>query len=196
MDDLLYLIALKQIKLVGSKNAKELISHCGGAKEVFKATRHQLQRIPGIGEKISDNILAFKDFEAAQAELDFIEKYNIKALHYLAKDYPQRLKHYDDSPIILYKKGNANLNEGRTIAIVGTRKATPLGKAFCEKLIEDLKQYDVTINSGLAYGIDITAHKKCVELDIPTIGVLGHGLDRIYPLRIEALPKKCLKKAA
>lgn len=196
MDDLLYLIALTQVKLVGSKNAKELISHCGGAKEVFKATRHQLLRIPGIGEKISDNIRAFKDFDDAKKELEFIEKFNIQPLTFLDKDYPQRLKHYDDAPIILFKKGNFNLNTTRNVAIVGTRKATERGKAFCQQLIEDLKSYSVVINSGLAYGIDITAHRKCVELGIPTVGILGHGLDRMYPQTHRKTAEQMVKNGA
>jgi len=196
MNDLLYLIALTQIKNVGAKHAKNLISYCGGAKEVFKATQHQLFKVPGIGEKIAANIRAFKDFDNAKKELEFIQKSNIEAFSYLDKDYSQRLKHYDDSPVVLFKKGNTNLNAARTVAIVGTRKATARGKAICEQLISDLKVYDISIISGLAYGIDVTAHKKCVELDIPTIGVLGHGLDRIYPSTHRNIAEQMLKDGA
>lgn len=179
--NLLYLIALTNIKLIGPVIAKELISHCGGIQEVFKANKSKLKRVPKVGEKIASNILNGRNFDEAQKELAFIEKNNIQVHTYLDDTYPKRLTHYDDSPLLLYQKGKAKLNPPRTVAIVGTRKATARGIAICEEIVEGLQPYHVSIISGLAYGIDIAAHRKCVALNIPTIGVLGHGLDRIYP---------------
>ena len=192
MNDLLYLMALQQVPLVGPKKARELITHCGSAKQVFKTKKNDLIKIPNIGLVVAENILAFKDFQKGEKELKFIEKNNIQLHTYLDKAYPYRLKHYDDSPLILYKKGNADLNPKRSVAIVGTRKATVRGKMICEELVSGLKEYDVSIISGLAFGIDVTAHRKCLVEKIPTIGVLAHGLDRIYPSQHKSTAKKML----
>lgn len=185
-------MALQQVPLVGPKKARELISHCGGAEQVFKTKKSDLIRIPNIGLVVAEHILSFRDFKKAEKELKFIDKNEIKVFMYLDKDYPYRLKNYSDSPLILYKKGNADLNPKRSVAIVGTRKATVRGKMICEELVSGLKEYDATIVSGLAYGIDITAHRKCLDEEIPTIGVLAHGLDRIYPSQHKSTAKKML----
>ena len=113
--------------------------------------------------------------------MEFIRKYKITPLFYLDADYPSRLKNCDDSPVMLYFKGNADLNAQKIIAIVGTRNATEYGKQVCEKLIEGFAAYNITIVSGLAYGIDIAAHKMALKNNLPTVAVLAHGLDRIYP---------------
>ncbi len=196
MSDLLYFMALTKVKLVGAVTAKELVSHCGGAEEVFKASRQRLLRTPGVGQRVADNIMSFKDFSKVEKELTFIEKNQIQAHTYLEKSYPERLTYHNDSPLVLFQKGNATLNPPRTVAIVGTRKATPRGRAICEELVAGLAEYDVTINSGLAYGIDVTAHTKCVQLNIPTIGVLGHGLDRMYPHQHKSIAQKMLENGS
>jgi DNA processing protein len=112
----------------------------------------------------------------------------------LDDDYPQRLKHHNDCPLVLYHKGNASLNSERIIAIVGTRKPTQHGIAICEELIAGFLPYNVLVISGLAYGIDITAHRKCLELDIPTLGVMGNGLGRIYPHIHRQVAEKMVEK--
>ena len=181
MEDLLYKIALTQIPLVGAKNGKTLVSYCGGFKGIFEARRKDLIRIPGIGEKTVSHILSKKALSLAETELQFIEKNQIKTFSYLDSDYPSRLKQYPDSPLILYLKGNISLNTRKIVAIVGTRKPSVFGIANCEKLVQDLSAYDVLILSGLAMGVDIVAHRQALDHNIPTIGVLGHGLSRIYP---------------
>ncbi|WP_017258976.1 DNA-processing protein DprA [Pedobacter arcticus] len=178
---MLHNIALTFVKGIGDITIKSLISYCGSAEEVFKAKQSHLEKIPGIGTKTAKLIVNHKAFERAEQELAFIEKYKIQPIFYTDKNYPKRLKNCADSPALLYFKGKANLNNQKTVAIVGTRNASNYGKAFCEKLIDGLKEHNVLIVSGLAYGIDVAAHKSAVAMNQPTVGVLGHGLDRIYP---------------
>jgi len=182
MNDQLYQIALTKIPKVGAVTAKNLISYCGGVEAVFRAKKSTLLKIPGIGEGLAQNILQQKVLHEAEAELLFLEKNNIRAFFYLDADYPQRLRHYPDSPIMMYYKGTADLNHPRIISIVGTRKPSVHGIAFCEELVSDLAPYNPIIISGLAYGIDITAHKACLECGLPTIGVMASGLQFVYPL--------------
>jgi DNA processing protein len=158
-----------------------LISYCGSLEAVFQTKKKILEKIPGCGEKIAATILKKAYFKEAEKELRFIEKQGIEALFFLDKNFPKRLKPFDDAPLLLYYKGSADLNHPRIISIVGTRKPSEHSKSNCEELIAELEKYDVLISSGLAYGIDVTAHKKCLDLGIQTVGVLGHGLSQIYP---------------
>lgn len=181
MKDLLYKVALTKIQLVGAVTAKNLVSYCGGAKEVFRARKKDLLKIPGIGPQTATNIVNQTILEAAEKEVEYLEKEGIIPLFYLDKDYPQRLIHYPDAPVMLFYKGSANLNAKRTIGIVGTRKPTPQGISLCENLVEELVPYQPLIVSGLAFGIDIAAHRKSLDSNLETVAVLGHGLKRIYP---------------
>lgn len=181
MNDLLYQIALTQIPMVGAITARNLVSYCGSPAGVFTAKKKDLLRIPGIGERIATSILESDVLKAAEKELHFVEKNQIQVYFYLDAAYPEKLKPYADSPIVLYCKGNADLNSLRVVGIVGTRQPTPQGVAFCEELVEGLKPYNVLILSGLAYGIDIASHRKSLELGMPTIATLGHGFQTIYP---------------
>ena len=181
MNDYLYKIALTKIPKVGPVTAKTLVSYCGGVQAVFEARKKELLKIPGIGPSIVANILQKDCLKIAETELQFLEKQQVQALFFLDEAYPERLKPLDNAPILLYYKGTTNLNHARMVSIIGTRKPSALGIATCEQLVEELAAYDVVVVSGLAYGIDISAHKKCVELGMETIGVLGHGLNRIYP---------------
>ncbi len=190
MDELLYPIALTKIPLVGAVTARTLVSYCGSAQAVFATKKRELMKIPGIGERIADQILNADVLKEAAVELRFIEKEKVQAFFYLDKNYPERLKHHADSPIVLYYKGTADLNAARIVGIVGTRQPTPQGIAICEEIVEGLKSYNVIILSGLAYGIDGTAHRKCVELNMPTVGVLGHGFQMIYPAQHRTLAAK------
>jgi DNA processing protein len=192
MSTLLYQIALSQIAGVGDILAKNLVSYCGGVEEVFKQKKSRLLQIPGIGERIAEQVVQFKDFKQVENEIKFIEKHGITALFYLDKNYPTRLKHYPDAPIMLYSLGNANLNAEKIVGIVGTRKATEYGKAVTENIIEELKSTGALIVSGLALGIDGAAHKNAVKQGLSTVGVLAHGLDRIYPTQHHALAKQML----
>ena len=181
MSELLYRIAITKIPKVGAVTAKNLIGYCGSAEAVFKARKKELVKIPGVGESVADCILHQDVLAWAEGERQFLEKYEIQALFHTDKAYPQRLKHLHDAPLMLYYKGTAELNVERTIAIVGTRGPSSHGKAICEELVEGLKKYNPLIVSGLAYGIDVAAHRKCVELGMANIGVLGNGLRSVYP---------------
>jgi len=183
MEDLLYKIGLTLIPKVGPVNAKNLVSYCGGVREVFESTKKELMKVPGIGKEIARIISEQQVLEQAEKEVAFLKENGVVPMFYLDKNYPSRLKHFPDSPALLYYKGNAELNTQRVVAIVGTRQPTPRGVRICQDLVEGLSAYDVTIISGLAYGIDVTAHRQCLQSKIPTIGVLGHGLGHIYPFQ-------------
>ncbi|NUO02641.1 MAG: DNA-protecting protein DprA [Saprospiraceae bacterium] len=194
MDDLLYQIALTQAPLVGSVTARNLVSYCGSAREVFQANKKELLKIPGIGERTVQAILQRDYFKAAEDEILFIEKHGIEPLFYLDKKYPERLRHFPDSPVMLYCKGNIDLNAPRTIGIVGTRQPTVHGIGICEELVESLADYKVVIVSGLALGIDAVAHRKSLQTGQPTLGVLGHGLAQIYPYRHKQLAAQMIEQ--
>jgi len=181
MSDWLHKIALTLIPKVGPVTAKNLVSYCGSIEAVFEARKRELLKIPGIGEGIAAAVLKKDYFEAAERELEFIERQDIQPLFYLDAAYPIRLKSLHNAPLLLYYKGSVDLNHPRIVSVVGTRKPSTLGVANCEQLISGLVNYGVMVVSGLAYGIDVTAHKQCLEENIETIGVLGHGLKKIYP---------------
>ncbi len=130
--------------------------------------------------------------QRAEEELKFIEQYKIKPLFFTDENYPKRLKHCSDSPIMLYFKGNANLNCEKIIAVVGSRKPSEYGKQVTEEFVKELKDSGILIVSGLAYGVDVLSHKMALDIGLNTVGVLGHGLDRIYPHAHERVAKKML----
>ena len=191
--DLLYQIALTQIEGVGDINAKKLFAYCGSAEAIFKEKKPHLLKIPGIGEYLAKSINKFRDFARSEKEIKFIEKNNIQALFYSDTAYPTRLKHCEDSPILIYYKGNVDLNAQKVVSIVGTRMATEYGKEFCENLVAELAIHKLLVVSGLAYGIDFCAHKAAVKHNLPTVGVLAHGLDKLYPALHENLADKMLE---
>ena len=193
MNDLLYQVALTKIPLVGAVTAKNLVSYCGNAKAVFTARKKDLLKIPGIGEATAVNILSRNSLELAEDEIQFIVRNGIQPIYYLDPRYPRRLRHNNDAPIMLYFKGNADLNTKRVIGIVGTRTPTPQGISICEQIVEDLKPYNPLIISGLAYGIDGAAHKKCLEIGLPTLAVLGHGLSHLYPAQHRKIAAQMLE---
>ncbi len=180
-NDILYQVALSNIQGVGGITAKRLISYCGSVEQVFKEKQHALKKIPGIGEKLAGLIRNHALFKRAEQEIAFIEKHRINALFYLDDDYPFRLKQCEDGPILLFVKGKVSLNHQKILAIVGTRNISQYGREQCEKLVCDLVPYQPLIVSGLAYGVDACAHKAALKNNLPTVAVLGHGLDRIYP---------------
>lgn len=192
-DELKYRIALSLLPNVGPVLARNLVSYCGSVEAVFKQKLKALEKIPEIGPKTAEKIKKHSLFARADEEVEFILKHNIQTFFYLDDNYPQRLKHCHDAPILLYFKGNVDVNKSRIIAIVGTRNASDYGKNITDKLIEELATLDVTIVSGLAYGIDIHAHRAALKVDIPTIAVMAHGLDRIYPSQHRSTAAKMLK---
>ena len=193
MDDLIYKIALTLIPGVGSVNGKSLVAYCGGVRAVFLEKKRALLKIPGIGEQTVNAITNHNVFDRAEEEIRFIRHKNITPLFYLEKDYPVRLKQCHDSPLMLYYKGTADLNVPKVVAMVGTRNATEYGRDMCRKIIEGLVEQNVLLISGLAYGIDTWSHKAALENKLETIGVLGHGLDRVYPYANRTLAEKMLE---
>jgi DNA processing protein len=188
---LFYRIALTFVKDIGPRRARALLAQFGDAAEVFKAPLKELKRIDGLTES---RVKAFKDPEIlaqAEKELNYVEKHGIRVLWMEDEQYPQRLKNCTDAPILLYYNGNADLNIEKVVAIIGTRKSTDYGHRITEDLLNGLKgQENMIISSGLAHGIDALAHKHSLQVGLPTVGVLGHGLDRIYPAGNKQLAKE------
>jgi len=180
-EELLYVLALQRVKGIGDINAKKLISYCGSAKNVLKEKRINLEKINGIGSFIIKNLVDSTNIKEAEKELKYIQKNNIETLYFSDKNYPDKLKHCVDAPILLFKEGNFKLENQPIISIVGTRKITSYGRDFCEKLIDDLTVYNPIIVSGFAYGVDICAHKVALKNNLQTIGVLAHGFEEVYP---------------
>lgn len=170
-----------RVEGVGDIVAKKLINHMGSAQAVFSAKRSQLLAIEGVGEVLYNNLRNTAVFQLAENEVRYVRANNIKASFYLDADYPERLKHCIDGPVVLFSSGNINLTGRKTISIVGTRQMTSYGADFCRKLIEDLAPLNPVIISGFAYGIDIHAHILAMENNLQTIGVVAHGLNQIYP---------------
>lgn len=193
-EDLKYLIAILLAPQIGSGITKNLIAYCGSPKAAYHADKKTLLKIPGIAESTANHIINKQTLDRAEEEIDFINKNNIKALFINDKEYPFKLKQCNDAPILLFYKGDTPLNHDKIVGIVGTRAATDYGKQLCEQLVADLKPFNPLIISGLAFGIDITAHKAAIKHNIPTIGILGHGLDKIYPAVHTEYAKKMIEQ--
>ena len=192
-DEILYQIAITLIPGIGDISGKRFVSYCGSAKAVFKESRKSLQKINGIREVTVDAVCHPKDLlKRDEEEVDFIEKHDVKPLFYLDSDYPRRLLQCNDSPMMMYYKGNTDLNATRVVAIVGTRNITDYGKENCTMLVNDLIDDNVLIISGLAYGVDTMAHRTAVRAGIPTVGVLGNGFQQIYPAANKKLASEML----
>lgn len=188
-------LTIAKLSGIGSKMMKNLISHFGSAENLLNAELEDLLRIDNIGKATAGKILSSKEeaIEIAREEFNFIEKKNIKHIPFVSKEYPNRLHYCDDSPFSLFFIGNANLNAQKIISIVGTRKVTEYGKRIIKDFLYDLKEANILVVSGLAYGVDSEVHKTCVEFNIPTVGVLAHGLDNIYPATNKNLAKKMIQ---
>ena len=181
-EQLLYQIGLTLVPGIGDISGKKFLAYCGSAEAVFKETRASLEKITGMRDVTIDAICRPKEIlKRAEQEVEFTMKNHIRALFFQDPDYPRRLLQCDDSPMMLYYKGNANLNASRMVAIVGTRNITEYGKVNGNRLVEELVSDQVTVVSGLAYGVDAMAHRAALKAKIPTVGVLGNGLQQIYP---------------
>lgn len=191
-DRLHYQIALTLLPQVGAITAKTLVSYCGSAEGVFRASRRELLKIPGIGPGIASSIALLEAQAKAEQEMKFLEQFGVTALFYTDEHYPTRLRQNADCPALLYFKGSAVelLNARRIAAVVGTRQPTEHGRAACEELVEGLRTYDAVVVSGLAFGIDVTAHRKATALGMPNIAVLGHGLGKVYPAEHRSIALK------
>jgi DNA processing protein len=183
MSELAFALALKMVSGIGDIVAKTLINTLGSAAAVFEADYHQLLEVPGVSEAKAKLIVEFNQFEAVQAELEFLEKEAIQLYYFKHTNYPVRLKSFPDAPFLFFGKGNLNLNPNRIIGVVGTRKNSEYGRDFTQNLIKSLSHTGCTIVSGLALGIDSIAHQAALDNQLPTIGVLGSGLMNVYPQR-------------
>ncbi|MEZ4778158.1 MAG: DNA-processing protein DprA [Flavobacteriaceae bacterium] len=179
--ELLFVLALQRVPNLGDTSAKKLINVVGSAEGIFREKKATLLKIEGIGGKKLKELDLSLQIPEAEAELQYIETNKIEYFYFLDKNYPDRLKHCLDGPLLFFQKGNIDIKNKKLISIVGTRKATTYGISFCEKLLEDLAPLKPVIISGFAYGIDITAQKKAIELGLQTIGCLAHGFNQIYP---------------
>ena len=182
-NQLIYQVALGMIPGVGSITEKKLIDHTGSLHGIFSEKQSALQKIPGIGVLLSKRILDKELLIAAEKEVNYIVKNNIRPLFYRDPDYPERLNQCHDAPLIMYMKGTLDMNPARIISVVGTRSPTDYGIHHCRSMIRDLASghRDIVVVSGLAYGIDICAHKAALENQIATIAVLGNGFRHMYP---------------
>ena len=190
--NLLYQIALTLVPNIGDVRAKALIETFGNAEAIFKTPKKHLEAIDGIGTIAANSIKDFSDFKICEDEISFIEKNKITPLFIADEQYPQRLLNCYDSPTLLYYKGNADLNSLKIVSVVGTRNNSDYGKTVCENLIQNLSDQNVLVISGLAFGIDSIAHKAALKNKLKTVGVVAHGLDKIYPAQNKILAKEML----
>ncbi len=174
-------IALTLVPGIGDILIRQLISYCGSAQEVFRSTPARLRKIPGIGPATAHAVLSSPVQQEAEKTVQKLDRMEAKALFYTDEAYPKRLKDLYDAPVMLYVQGTADLNARRTLALVGTRQATDYGRRVTEDIVQGMKPFGVSIISGLAYGIDIIAHRASLAGQLPTIGVMASGLDVIYP---------------
>jgi len=187
-----YQIALLLVPGIGSVLGKKLVTMCGSAEAVFKESKRILQKVKGIGDVVSRAVGNREILARAEQEMAFLERYRITPLFFQDQDYPQRLLHCVDGPLMLFYKGNASLNGSKTLGMVGTRSATSYGKTMSRDLVNGLASWNPLIISGLAYGIDSCVHRAALDASLETVAVLGHGLDRIYPWVNAPLAEKML----
>jgi DNA processing protein len=188
-----YQIALNQLKGIGPIKARFLLSKIENIESLFHDSFASLAIQTGIPVSFLKQMNREKALDEAQKHFSYIEKQEIRTHFYLESSYPQRLKQCADAPLLLFSKGSMPSNSERVVAIVGTRKATEYGKSVCEEMIKGFVGKNMVVVSGLAYGIDICIHQLCLKYNIPTIGVLGHGLDRMYPIEHTSTANKMLK---
>ena len=181
--DLIYQIGITLVKGIGNITAKQIIENLDNVALLFTEKKHVLEKISGLSRRIINEIHNPDVLKRAEKEIRFIEKSRIKPLFITDTAYPNRLKECVDAPVMLYFRGNADLNVGKIISIVGTRNATSYGRDITDQLVREIKEtfHESLIVSGLAYGIDIAAHRAALRESLATVGILAHGLDRIYP---------------
>jgi DNA processing protein len=193
-DVLLYRIGITLIPGMGNINVKKLVSFCGSPEAVFKEPISVLMKIPGLPKLLSKDINFKPMLRRAEMELKFIRNSKITPLYYYDDDYPARLRHCADSPLMLYFKGEEDFVGKKMLAVVGTRNASSYGRRVCEEIIHDFSNDNITIISGMAYGIDSCAHRKALSSGLNTIGVMAHGLDRIYPSENRNMARRMLQQ--
>ena len=182
-EEQIYSIALTMVPGIGHIGAKHLIDGMGNAVDVFRLRKEIPERIPEVSQRVIEALDCPQAVLRAEQEYEFIRKNRISCLSFHDEAYPSRLRECEDAPVVLFFKGNADLNSLHILNMVGTRNATDYGTQICASFLRDLKALcpEVLVVSGLAYGIDIHAHREALANELPTVGVLAHGLDRIYP---------------
>ena len=184
--EIFYAMALTRISHFNFQQALELYRTVGSAQQIYEH-RHEISDV--VGECSPKLIEALKNWDEpmkrAESELQYMREHGIRALTLNDDNYPQRLRECPDAPIVMYYKGNADLNQAKIISIVGTRQCTQYGQDLIRRFVSELRSYcpQVLVVSGLAYGVDICAHRQALQNGYPTIAVLAHGLDQIYPYR-------------
>jgi DNA processing protein len=192
--DLIYQLALTCVPQIGPVQARILLEHYQTAEDIFRSKVSLLEKLDGIGTVRARSIKQFKQFQEQEKAIRELSKYHIRTLFIKDPDYPRRLLHCYDPPTLLFFKGSADLNTSRILSFIGTRSNTDYGHMITEQLLEELSSYSPLIVSGLAYGIDAIAHRKSLQLEVPTLGVLGHGLDTIYPSAHYGLAHEMVEK--
>ncbi len=187
-------LSLHFIPGIGDFLVKQLVSYCGSAEQVFKTPKGKLLKIPGVGEVSAAAIKNGQSFQDAEREFRKAEKEETEILFFTDKKYPQRLKSIEDSPSLIYYKGNQSLNPIKTVGIVGTRQATDYGREMVDKICRDLVPHQPVIVSGLAYGIDICAHKQALKHGLCTLGIMGSGMDVMYPAAHKDTARKMINQ--
>ena len=189
------MLALSRVQVPQLALIRELIETVGSAKELLENAGNIGDIVPGASSRLRQLLCDRSLVELAEKEMEFIESKGIKLICFGDEAYPRRLAECADAPLVLHSLGNADLNARRIVSIVGTRHASEYGKALCENFVADLARFapGTLIVSGLAYGIDVCAHRAALKAGLPTIGVLAHGLDRIYPGAHRATAKQMLE---
>lgn len=182
-----YYLALSKIPKVGPITGRNLIRHSGGVEQIFELSETEIRELPGLNHSQKQSLIARDCLRKADKELRILEKEQIRLITLEAPDYPYRLKQIDDAPLVLYTRGNLDLNALRTVSIVGTREASVLGLQYCKELVASLAEFDVTIVSGMASGIDGCAHSQALDMKVATVGVVAHGLKYRYPMSNDRL---------
>ncbi|MEQ9379146.1 MAG: DNA-processing protein DprA [Imperialibacter sp.] len=193
-EEKLYQLALQLVPGVGPRMARMLISHLGSASSIFKTPKGKLKKINGIGEKTAEALIQADFLKEAEKVLERCGKQDTEAIFFTDETYPERLKHIYDAPLIIFKKGVGTLDTAKAVAIVGTRSATDYGREVTREIIQSLIPYNPLIVSGLAYGIDIEAHRAALDNGLPTFGVMASGTDVIYPSVHKHTALKMLEK--
>lgn len=183
----LYHVALTLVPHVGDTHIALLLAHFADAESIFRASRKDLEAVSGIGSVRAGAIKGFCDFPKAEAQISYAEKNNAEILFRGHQGYPEKLDHCVDAPHILYYRGTACINRKKVVSVIGTRSPTAYGKDRVAELISVLAMHHVLVVSGMAYGIDTFAHQESVRQGIETVGVLGHGLQTIYPFTNRSL---------
>ena len=184
MNELISLIALTRILPYQSQIQRTLLDAMGSASAIYEARNNLRDAMPEASDRLVQAVRQMEQhIGRAEEEMTFAQKSSIRLIGINDNDYPTRLRECPDAPLILYYRGTVDLNSRHIVSMVGTRKITEYGRTFCHRFLQDLANIcpDVIVISGLAYGVDICSHREALANNFPTVGVLAHGLDQIYP---------------